>query len=501
MCRNSSAESRRFEEALAACSAAARGPRTGRARALLLLGAVLIGGCDRDPVAPVVPTGTLLITVLTTGRELDSDGYQLVGIGSPRNVAANDTVTGQVPATTYVIFLQGIADNCAVEGSNTQTVVVTHHASVHVSFTVTCVATTTVQVTTVTTGVDADADGYRLSTPWWRSDAGAIATTGTATIRGFTAGPVLVELRQVAANCDVGGGHAKAFRAMGSDTIAIAFDVVCAAVTKLAFSRGVQPDIYVINSNGTGATRLTHTGVNREPSWSPDGGSIAFTSAGDVHVMGADGSNPRPLTTAEAMDYQPVWSPDGKRVVFVSERDGSPDLYIMNADGTDQVRLTSDPGIDDEPAWSPDGSRIAFTSTRDGSRSIYVMNPDGSGVARLTSPATTGRSPAWSPDGTRLAFTSEYCSGSSCTPSITVMNADGSAVRGVGLGVHATWSRDSRRIAYIAVECNYNYYRVCVDPHIPTTGIRIVLADDYEYGPSVIDLTTDEHDARPAWRR
>jgi Tol biopolymer transport system component len=50
-----------------------------------------------------------------------------------------------------------------------------------------------------------------------------------------------------------------------------------------------------------------------QPSWSPGGRKIAFTTQSDIHVMNADGSGQRNLTRAAGRrESQPVWSPAQK---------------------------------------------------------------------------------------------------------------------------------------------------------------------------------------------
>ena len=185
-------------------------------------------------------------------------------------------------------------------------------------------------------------------------------------------------------------------------------------------------DIYVISADGTNQTRLTNNDtIVSEPVWSPDGQHIAFTSWRDenkeIYVMDADGTNRTRLTNNDTPDRSHVWSPDGQHIAFTSWRDGNQEIYVMDADGTNQTRLTSNDDDDRAPVWSPDGQHIAFTSRRDGNQEIYVMDADGTNQTRLTTNDTPDSEPIWSPDGQHIAFTSWHGG----NQEIYVMDADG----------------------------------------------------------------------------
>ncbi len=207
-------------------------------------------------------------------------------------------------------------------------------------------------------------------------------------------------------------------------------------------------EIYTMNPDGSGMTYLTDNPVRGpgdpagffnddiDPSFSPDGRTIAFTSqrsgGSEIYTMNADGTNVTRLTTAIGEDRANGWSPDGKTIYFNSARDGNIEVYSMRSDGTNQKRLTFEPGFDVFPNGSPDGKKIVFSSNRDGDEELYTMNPDGSNQTRLTTSPRVDRSPNWSPDSKQIVWwsTREFNPGSttSTNSEIFKMNADGTGL-------------------------------------------------------------------------
>jgi hypothetical protein len=146
--------------------------------------------------------------------------------------------------------------------------------------------------------------------------------------------------------------------------------------TKIAFVKcevvgcppGTSVSIQTINPDGSGLTNVSNPTADQadfEPNWSPDGSRISFdrdsdTTDGcdycvDVWVMNADGSGQTRLTN-DLSSLDPAWSPDGMKIVFFSNRVPGRrwQIFTMNADGTLQTRVSPDDFEDNYwPDWQP----------------------------------------------------------------------------------------------------------------------------------------------------
>jgi len=136
----------------------------------------------------------------------------------------------------------------------------------------------------------------------------------------------------------------------------------------------VAEEVCTLDADGTNQVRLTspprkRTTVwgNASASYSPAGDKVVFTSYRDgnweIYSMNSDGTGQTRLTNTEAPEFVPSYSPDGSRIVFQSLRDGNSEIYTINADGSDSVRLTNNDAYDGSAAWwgTPDGRPAAPT--------------------------------------------------------------------------------------------------------------------------------------------
>jgi TolB protein len=64
------------------------------------------------------------------------------------------------------------------------------------------------------------------------------------------------------------------------------------------------------------------------------------------------GNQIRQLTQTEGANENPTWSPDGRFLAFTSTRNKKSELFVMDADGSAPHRLADIPGSTFTPHWS-----------------------------------------------------------------------------------------------------------------------------------------------------
>jgi hypothetical protein len=202
----------------------------GRAGLVMLAFVATSCGDDNNVVNPPT-TGSIQVTAATSGAEPDADGYTVSVDGAGgQAVGVNGSVTfTNQAAGDHTVELSGVAANCTVAGDNPRTVTVAAGTTAPTTFSITCSATVgDLEVTTVSTGDDIDADGYTVAVDG--GTAQAIGANETLTVTDVTVGDHDVQLGDVAANCTVAGDNPRTVAVSAGGTAATQFDVTCTSL-------------------------------------------------------------------------------------------------------------------------------------------------------------------------------------------------------------------------------------------------------------------------------
>ena len=148
---------------------------------------------------------------------------------------------------------------------------------------------------------------------------------------------------------------------------------------------------------------------------SPDGKEIVFDLLGDLYTIPIAGGTAKALTHDVAWQEQPTYSPDGKRIAFTSDQGGGDNIWTIDRAGKDPKQISKETfRLLNSPVWTPDGNYLAgrkhFTTTRSaGSGEIWLYHRGGGGGIGLTKRPTPKfqkdiGEPAFSPDGRYLYY-------------------------------------------------------------------------------------------------
>jgi hypothetical protein len=164
--------------------------------------------------------------------------------------------------------------------------------------------------------------------------------------------------------------------------------------------------VYIANADGSESRRISGSGYAAVPSWSPDGGRVAFVRAEPGrprvwNVWFADlqsGQMRRVTSHSVGQPWGASWFPDGQRIAYSLEdrlmvadlRDGLARGYRSPREG----RLVRTPAV------SPDGRKIVFQVQRDG---VWLLDLEHARMRRILADETAEEF-VWSPDGSAIAY-------------------------------------------------------------------------------------------------
>jgi Tol biopolymer transport system component/imidazolonepropionase-like amidohydrolase len=226
------------------------------------------------------------------------------------------------------------------------------------------------------------------------------------------------------------------------------------------------------------------------PVISPDGARVAFVALGDVWLMpigpstslGASGPATR-LTNDRFVEMDPTWSPDGRSLAFSSDRDGTMDLWVRDLDSGADKKVASEAT---KAAWAPRGTEIAY-QTPAGAIAITGRS------APIHAPMRDAGRPTWAPEGmiavTALQpYSTRFREG---TNQLLLVSTAGGPDRKLDPVPHHSigtreydgpvWSRDGSKMAFVMDGAMH------VMPTTPTgeaTGSPVAVSSDLADSPS-----------------
>lgn len=246
----------------------------------------------------------------------------------------------------------------------------------------------------------------------------------------------------------------------------------------ITYIRNGNPTDYlmVMDADGSNKYSVYRGKYLASPSWSPDGGQIAFYQEDEnyVHALWRididivdgkpEGSNPVELWT-DCEGCPLAWSPAGDVIAVVTGSYYFPpcELWTIPATGGSPTQLRSVPHGLGSPAWSPDGSEIAFVErwppygTPNPPPTVYsikiltIASGEVRTVLETTDFSIVHRGLDWSRDGGKIAFVK----GAPAIYTLDLVTGEQVFVTG---GMYPTWSPDDSHLAYI-----YNTYVYSID--------------------------------------
>jgi TolB protein len=123
-------------------------------------------------------------------------------------------------------------------------------------------------------------------------------------------------------------------------------------------NRSGNPQVYVVNTETKESRRLTKLNWTDTPQWSPTGEWIVFSGRAapnhpiDIFKVDITGGQLRQLTADEGDNEDPTWSPDGRFIAFTTTRGGKRQIYAMDADGSAPHLIANIRGNSFTPNWS-----------------------------------------------------------------------------------------------------------------------------------------------------
>ena len=150
-------------------------------------------------------------------------------------------------------------------------------------------------------------------------------------------------------------------------------------------------------------TQLTNQfGIDTEPTWSADGGTVYFTSdrggRPQIYRVSSSGGTASRVTFQGNYNATATVSYDGKKIAVAQGSGNNYRIAMMDSSlGSPRWSTLSPGSLDESPSFAPNASMILYAA-REGRRGVlYAVSADARVRQRLVLADGDVREPAWSP--------------------------------------------------------------------------------------------------------
>ena len=143
------------------------------------------------------------------------------------------------------------------------------------------------------------------------------------------------------------------------------------------------PQLWLMGQDGGGRKQLALPAFYEESwvdalTWDPKGGRLAVTGApnmrdpSQIYLVDVAKGTAEPITKHANGAFDPSWSPDGGSIAYIGRIGSQGELWVRSLDGTKQAHVDRLSFVR-SPVWAPDGKSIAVLAQQNGAFEIFVL--------------------------------------------------------------------------------------------------------------------------------